>query len=120
MPQMLRDAQGEYTVLYDNPMTRMGRSEELAGFLRMNEYSTNIFAATQDPTVFDYYNYDVAIPAMADIQAVPVSWLNDPATIEGKRADRAKQAQQAQMAEMAPAASNMMKTLMPKAPAAAA
>jgi head-to-tail connecting protein len=113
MPQLLLDAAGEYTIIYDNPMTRMGRSEELAGFLRMNEYSRDIYAVTQDPQVFDYYNYDVAMPAMADIQAVPVSWMNDLQKIKALRDGRAQQMQQEKMIQAAPALSNMAKQVIP-------
>jgi len=114
MPQMLLDARGEYTIIYDNPMTRMGRSEESAGFLRMQDYSKEIYAVRQDPAIFDYYNYDVAMPALADNQAVPISWMNDAQTIQALREGRAQQAQQAQLAELAPAGAAMLKQVMPK------
>jgi hypothetical protein len=124
MPQMLLDAQGEYTVLYDNPMTRMGRAGKGSGFMRMQDFSTTVFNVTQNPELFDYYNYDVAIPELADIHAVPVSWLNDAQKIKALRKDRAQQAQQQQMIQAAPALSNIAKTVLPKpaeaAPVAAA
>jgi hypothetical protein len=113
MPQMLLDAAGEYTIIYDNPMTRMGRSEESAGFLRMQDYSKEIFAVRQDPAIFDYYNYDVAMPALADNQAVPTSWMNDAKTIKAIRDGRASQQQQQQMMDAAPAAAAMAKQLIP-------
>jgi hypothetical protein len=114
MPDLLLEAQGEYTVLYDNPMTRMGRADEAAGFMRMHDFSLADFNIRQDPSVFDYYNYDVAIPALSDLQAVPVSWMNDAQSIKALRDGRAQQAQDKQMIEAAPAGANILKTMMPK------
>ena len=120
MPPALLEAKGDYTIRYDSPLSRMARSEEAAGFMRVVEYAKEIFAVTQDPTVMDGFNFDVAIPELADIQAVPVRWMKDAQAIQAARQDRAQQAQTQQMIQAAPAAANVMKTVMPKPPAGTA
>jgi hypothetical protein len=114
MPPALLEAKGEYTVRYDSPLSRMARAEHAAGFLRTMEYCTNYVQLTGDASPLDNFNMDVAIPELADIQAVPTKWMESPAGIANKRKQRAQAAQQQAMAEMAPAASSVMKTVLPK------
>jgi hypothetical protein len=114
MPPALLEAKGEYTVRYDSPLSRMARAEHAAGFLRTMEYCTNYVQLTGDPTPLDNFDMDTAVPELADIQAVPTKWMASPAKIAEKRKQRAQAAQQQAMAEMAPAASAVMKTVLPK------
>lgn len=115
MPQMLLDAKGKYTVRYDSPMARMARgSERTAGTTRVIDYIKDIVSVTMNPEPMDHFNWDTIIPDMSDDQGVPKSWLNDPAKVKSMRDARAQQAQDQQMVDAAPAASNALKTLMPK------
>jgi len=120
MPPALLEAKGQYTIQYNSPLSRMARSEEAAGFMRVVDYAKEIFSVTQDLTIMDNFNFDTALPELADIQAVPVRWMKDAQQIAAVRQDRAQQQQTQQMIDAAPAASNMMKTLMPKPPAGTA
>lgn len=115
MPQAVLEAEGRYTVRYDSPLSKMARAEEAAGFVRLVEWMKGYVEVTQDPSIFDYINLDEAIPAMADIQSVPVAWMNGQQQIEQKRAARAEQQQQQQMIEAAPALASAAKTVMPMA-----
>jgi hypothetical protein len=115
MPQAVLEAEGRYTVRYDSPLSKMARAEEAAGFVRLVEWMKGYVEVTQDPSIFDYINLDEAIPAMADIQSVPVAWMNGQDQIEQKRAARAEQQQQQQMIEAAPALASAAKTVMPMA-----
>ena len=117
MPQRLLDAQGKYTIQYDSPLTRMARSEEVAGLMRTIDYFKEVISVTQDPSPLDHYDWDTIVPEVSDIQAIPVRWRKSMQEIQAVRQDRAKQAQQQQMVDAAPAASNVLKTLMPKPPA---
>lgn len=120
MPPALLEARGEVEFTYVSPLSRMARSEEAAGFMRTVEYAREIFAVTQDPSVMDPFNFKVALPEIAtDIQGVPSRWVHSLAQMEEIQKGREQQAQQQQLIEAAPAASNMMKTLMPKPPAQA-
>lgn len=109
MPDILREAKGSYKIEYDSPISRSQRAEEVAGVMRSIESSMNVAAATQDPSKLDYYNFDVIIPAVSEIQGVPASWMNSKKDIEAIRAGRAQQAQQAALVQAAPAAAAMMK-----------
>lgn len=109
MPPALREAGGEYKVEYDSPLSRAQRSEEASGFLRMMELSLKIATEAQDPGALDWANLDVAMPELADINAVPTRWTNSTAQKAQIRAGR-QQAQQTQDAiNAAPAVSALLK-----------
>ncbi len=119
MPPALLEAQGEVEFTYVSPLSRMARSEEAAGFMRVVEYTREIFAVTQDPSIMDSFNFDVAIPELADIQAVPTRWIKSVQQVKADRDARAKQMQAQQMIQAAPAMANIAKTVLPKPPQAA-
>jgi hypothetical protein len=109
MPPLLREAGGEYNVVYSSPLARDMRAQEAAGFMRTIETAIQIGNVTQDPSVFDPFEFDVAIPAIAEINAVPESWMASKEAVAQKRDARAKlQQQQAQIQAM-PAQAAMLK-----------
>jgi hypothetical protein len=109
MPEILREAGGEYQVIYTSPISRAMRAQEAAGFIRTVETAKEIVNITQDPSYLDPFDFDVAIPAIADIQGTPLSWMATEEKIKAKRQARA-QAQQAQMQIQAmPAQAAMIK-----------
>lgn len=120
MPPALLEARGEYQVRYDSPLSRMARAEEASGGLRTIETAINVAEKTQNPEPLDHFNWDVLIPELADINGMPVRWLNDARTVQKIRESRGQQAETQQMIESAPAGAAMLKTLMPKQPAGAA
>lgn len=120
MPPALLEAKGEYQVRYDSPLSRMARAEEASGGLRTIETAINVAEKTQNPEPLDHFNWDVLIPELADINGMPYRWLNDLKTIENIRKGRGQQTETQQMIEAAPAASNVLKTMMPKQPAGTA
>jgi hypothetical protein len=85
------------------------RAQEAAGFMRTVESVKEIMAVTQDPSLMDPFDFDVAIPAIADIQAVPESWMSDPDAIKKKRENRAKAQQAQQDIQALPAKAAMIK-----------
>lgn len=109
MPRMLIEAKGEYKIEYDSPLSRAMRSEEASGLSRTLEQAINVAANAQNPEVLDHFNWDQIIPAMADIQGVPESWLNSMDKIQEIRNGRAQANQQQQMINAAPSAAAMMK-----------
>lgn len=109
MPPRLAEASGEYRVVYTSPLARTQRAGEAAGFMRAVETAKEIANITQDPAYLDPFDFDVALPAIADIQGVPESWMADERKIAAKRQNRA-QVQEAQMRiQAAPAQAAMMK-----------
>lgn len=95
MPPALKEAKGEYRIEYDSPLSRSQRAEEASGALRTVQWAAEIAAKTQDPAALDWFNFDEMIPELADINAMPQRWLNDPAIVMQSRQGR-QQAQQAQ------------------------
>ena len=109
VPPVVKEARGEYEVVYTSPLSRAMRAQEAAGFIRTVETVKELVNITQDPSLLDPFDFDTAIPAIADIQAVPVSWMASDEQIAQKRQVRAKaQAQQAQIQAM-PAQAAMLK-----------
>lgn len=110
MPKMLKQAKGQYKIVYDSPITRAQKAEKVSGAMRTIEFLANYAQTTQDPSALDIVNIDVAGPAVADANGMPESWLRDPRAIAQIRQGRAKAQQQQQMVDAAPAAASIMKT----------
>ena len=111
MPDALIEAEGEYEVQYDSPLSRSQRAEEAGGWLRTLEAAIAFANTTQDISVLDNFNADVIYRNLAEINAVPPSWMNGEDSIKALRQSRQQQAQQQQMLEAAPAAAGVMKAL---------
>lgn len=108
MPKALLDAQGDYDVVYDSPLSRAARAEEAAGAIRTIETTINIVNVTGDRSPLDNFNLDVIIPEIADINGTPERWMNDPEVIAAMREQRAAAQQQQAEVEAAPGAAAMM------------
>lgn len=117
MPGILKEAQGEYHVVYTSPLSRAQRAQEVAGAMRSLDMTLGIVNATQDPSVLDAYDFDTMVRDAAQIQAVPESWMASDKAIAAKRQARAQQAQVQQQIQAAPAAAAMMKAEAVKAKA---
>jgi hypothetical protein len=109
MPPALREAMGEYSVRYSSPLSRAMDAQEAAGFMRSIETTKELVAVTQDASLLDVYDMDVATPAMARIQGTPENWLASPEQIAEKRAQRAKAQARQEQIQAAPAAAALMK-----------
>ena len=109
MPPRLKEAKGEYQVVYTSPLSRAQRAQEAAGFMRTLENVKELVAITQDPSLLDPFDFDVAIPAIANIQAVPESWMADSQKIDAKRKARAQSQSRQQQIQAMPAQAAMVK-----------
>lgn len=109
MPPELREAGGEYTLLSTSPLAKAMHAQEAAGFMRTLENVRELVAITQDQSLLDPFDFDVAIPAIAEIQSVPESWMADPKKIAVKRQQRAQQMARQQQVQEMPAQAAMMK-----------
>ena len=109
MPPVLLDAEGEYTIMYDSPITRTQKAEWVAGAMRSIEQALNLAAQTGDPSYLDYYNWHEIIPRSSEIQGTPSTWMNGADAVAQIRAARAKQQQTQQMIDAMPAAAGIMK-----------
>ena len=111
MPDALIEARGEFDIEYDSPLSRSQRAEEASGWLRTLEAAIAYANTTQDLSVLDQFDTDVIYQQLAEINAVPPSWMRAPDAVQALREGRAQQQQTQQMIEAAPAAAGVMKAL---------
>jgi hypothetical protein len=101
MPPEMVEARLHPVAVYQNPLARMSRAEEAAGFTRWVEIIVQ--AASIDKSVTDYINFDRAIPGVAEVLSVRPSWTNSPDEVAAKRQAREEADAMAQMGAVAPA-----------------
>ena len=109
MPPELKEAGSEYRVEYTSLLNRTMRSGEAAGFLRTVESALSVVNATQDMSHLDVFDFDTALKDIADIQAVPTSWMANDKLIQSRRQQRAQAEQQRAQIQAAPAQAALMK-----------
>lgn len=109
MPPRLQEANGEYDVVYTSPLARAQHAEEAAGFMRTLESVKELVNITQDMSLLDRFDFDTAIPDIANIQAVPERWMADDEAVAGKRKGRAQAQARQEAIQAAPAQAAMMK-----------
>jgi hypothetical protein len=109
MPPELVEAQGEYEVVYTSPMSRLARAEENSGFIRSVESTLAIVNVTQDVSLLDTYDFEVAIPEMSVNNGTPERWMASAAKMAAKAEQRAAQQQQQADIQAGPAAAAMIK-----------
>lgn len=100
MPPEMIEARMRPIVIYENPLARMSRAEEAAGFTRWVEILVQL--ASFDPGVLDYVNFDRAVPGVADVLSVRPSWANSPDEVAAKRQKREEAEQVAQLSGALP------------------
>jgi hypothetical protein len=100
MPDILIEAGGEYEIVYDSPMSRMQRAEELVGVQRTMELLTP-FAQIAGPQVFDVIDEDALARLTAEVSGVPTPVLRSPQAVAQMRQQRAQQEQEAAMMQAA-------------------
>jgi hypothetical protein len=109
MPPILREAQGEYHVVYTSPLARDMRSQEVAGAMRTVDMAIQVANASGDPSVFDRFNFDTIIKDSASIQGMPESWLAGDDEIQQKRQARAQAQEREMQTREAPAQAALTK-----------
>ena len=95
-PPALREAQGQYTDVaqWTSPLALALRGPAAAGFLRTVEIAAATVQAGGPPDVMDIFDFEVALPEIAEDQFTPTRWMSTPQKIAATRQGRAKQQQQ--------------------------
>jgi hypothetical protein len=105
-PAVMREAMGSrqagLKVIYNNPLSRMARADEAAGFARWSEMLTGL--AQYDEEIIDLVDVDETGRGLADVLGVRPTWIATPDKIAAKRAARAEAKQQESLIAGAPAA----------------
>jgi len=107
MPPALREAGGEYKIVYDSPMSRMQRAEELVGVQRTMELLAPF--AQINPEVLDVFDPDALARLTAEVSGVPTPVMRSPEAMRQLREQRAAQEQQANMVAAAQPLAGAMK-----------
>lgn len=109
-PPLLVEAEGEYRLEYDSPLTRAQRAEEAAGLMRTVENALAIVNVTQNPEPLDHFDWDTIIPEIAEIQAVPAKWLRSMEQVQAIRQGRQEQMAEQTAIQAAPGAAALIKS----------
>lgn len=109
MPPVLKEALGDYQVIYTSPLSRDMRAQEVAGFNRSLETALSIVNATQDPAPLDTFDFDVIMPEVNKINGMPESWSASDDKVAAKRQARAQAQEQQAKIQAMPAQAAMMK-----------
>lgn len=108
--QRLRGWPSGFTTVSTNPLSRAARAQEASGFMRTLEVANQVSQALGgDPSVYDPFAFERAIPGIADIQGSPLKWMATPDEIKSKQKGRAQEAARQQAIQAAPAAAAMLK-----------
>lgn len=118
-PPEVIEARAEWKVEFDAPLNRAMRAEEGAGLQRTVQFAMEIANATQDPSVLDVFDFDVAIPDLADINATPYRWMADPVAVAAKRQQRRSAQAVQHLVTAAPALASTLQAISPKGTQAA-
>ena len=103
MPPEMTEAGLDPVAVYENPLARMSRAEEAAGFSRWLEMAVS--AAAFDEEILDYVDTDAAMPGLAEVLSVRPTWVRTPEQVAERRAARAESKQLAELTAAAQPAS---------------
>jgi broad specificity phosphatase PhoE len=107
-PPALREAEGEYALIYDSPLSRAARAEEASGLNRSLQTVLEIVKNTGNAEPLDHFDWDTITPELNEIHGVPMRWVRSAESIEKIRAGRAQQMQEQAAAQAAPGAAGIL------------
>lgn len=108
-PPAILEARGEYNVQYASPLQRDQRAQEVAAFQRTIDMATAVANVSGDPSIFDTFDFGTALPAVADINGVPESWMASDQQKAQKAKVRAEAQQRQEAIQAAPAMAALTK-----------
>jgi hypothetical protein len=100
MPDELAASGGEYKVVYDNPMSRAAKAEQVSGFFRTVEMLAPVAAI--EPGVYDVFDFVEATRGAAEIGGVPAAWMRSPDAVAALKDQKAQAEQVQQLVAAAP------------------
>lgn len=109
MPPVMREANGEYKVVFTSPLARAMRAQEAAGFMRAVELTATVANASQDDSVWDIYDFSTALPEVGEINSVPLRFYATPEQIANKQRARQQAQEREQSAKEMPARAAIIK-----------
>lgn len=108
-PPRLREAKGSYKVKYTSPLAKSIRAGSVSGFTRTLDIAHSVAQNTGDPSVYDRFDFDTALPDIADINGSPASWIASDEQVAQKRKSRAQSQAAQQQIQALPSIAAMKK-----------
>lgn len=112
MPSLLAEAiatgKARHRTVDTSPLAKQARASGDVGTIRVLETAKEIVNITQDPSYLDWFDGDVALPAMARNQLVPESYIADPNKMAAKAKARAQAQQRQQQIDSMPGQAAMI------------
>jgi hypothetical protein len=109
MPPRLREAQGHYQVTDTSPLALQAKASQAAGGLRTLDVAHQIAINSQDPSIYDHFEFDVMLPEIGEMNEMPTRWSSSPQSLQAKRQSRAQAQQKQQAIAALPAQAAMVK-----------
>ena len=109
MPDVVKEAKGEYQIIYCSPLARALHGQAIAGFMRTVEEAQMVVNVSGDNSLLDIFDFDTAFPEMASEQFVPPHWMADAKQIAQKRKSRAQAAERDRQVKELPGKAAIMK-----------
>src|SRR5271165_286213 len=109
MPPVLREAEGDYQIIYTSPLARAMRGQEVAGAMQTVEWAEGVVNATGEPGLMDIFDFDTMLPEVAEIRGVPERWMASAQMRRQKARARAQQQARDQRAKELPGQAAIMK-----------
>lgn len=101
MPPILREAEGEYQLVYANPLARAMSGQAVAGFMRTVEMTGALIQQGAPPSLLYRFDFDEALPEIADMQFVPANWMaSDEKVAQATKAAAASAERERQVKEL--------------------
>ena len=101
LPDSLVEAEGDYRIEYDSPLSRAQKSEQVVGIARTFEVLAPLSAA--QPDIFDVFDGDALAQLAAEVNGVPQKVLKTPDQIAERRQGRDAARQMQEVLQAAPA-----------------
>ncbi len=89
-PPIIKEAKGDFRFEFCSPLARAPKGQAIAGYMRTVEFAAQTGQQTGDLSIMDIFDFDTALPEMAEMSFVPVHWMADPKKVEAKRKQRAQ------------------------------
>jgi len=109
MPASVKEAKGEYEIIYTSPLAKALEGQAAAGFIRTAQMIGELIQVGADPALVDYLDMDEAVPGIADTQRVPPRWIASKEKVAQKAKSRARAAERANQVKELPGKAAMAK-----------
>lgn len=102
-PPEVVEAGGQFDVAYTSPMAKAVYTESIQGFMRTVDMATQVSQARGDASLLELFDFETALPEIADQLGAPPRWLRDAQQMQQVKEDQADAQESEQLVKAAPA-----------------